>query len=799
MRDKNREYCELRDRIIERQYDHLNEMQRKAVLTTKGPVLILAGAGSGKTTVLVNRISHLLRFGNQYGSHLAPEDLEPEHIEDMKRYLNDIEKDKDKELPDRVECLLERQGIDPRNILAITFTNKAAKEMKDRVEKILNQPSSHMWISTFHSACVRILRRDIEKIGYTRDFVIYDTTDQKVIIKECLRELNLSDKRFPVPMLRSRIGKAKDQMLAPEQFRDECPRGSIDRKIADVYEQYQKTLKKNNALDFDDLLLKTVELFHKEPTVLHYYQNKFEYIMVDEYQDTNQIQYQFVSLLAKKHKNLCVVGDDDQSIYRFRGADIRNILDFEDDFSNAFVVKLEQNYRCTKNILNAANCVIQNNRERKNKVLWTSQKAGERLGYYNAQNEHDEAEFIAKKIEDLVHSADKRYSDFAVLYRTNAQSRVIEEALMRAQIPYRIFGGLKFYDRKEIKDILAYIRLIQNPVDDLSVKRVLNVPKRGIGDRTMEKLEQMAQNTGESLFSVLLDNSMLECFSKRIIAGIQNFVLLIHQCREKKDTYGVTKVIEEVLEKSGYLDELRKENTLESRARIENLQEFLSVAMEFDENSEINTLDEFLSGISLMSDIDKMDEVEETVSLMTLHSAKGLEFPIVFLTGMEEGLFPVSGALNSNQEIEEERRLCYVGITRAKEMLWLMHAQIRTIYGRTSYNSISRFIREIKNDLIDKDKNADKKQAKNVFKKSSPVSKRVYRGITTSGNPKPSRNTQQKEIKEGSKIQHDKFGSGMVVSVRQKGRNTELTVVFDNEGVKKFILEYASEYIKVTS
>ncbi|HHY91022.1 MAG TPA: UvrD-helicase domain-containing protein, partial [Clostridiales bacterium] len=674
------------------------------------------------------------------------------------------------------------------------------KEMRDRVERILNKPASSMWISTFHSACVRILRRDIDKLGYTRDFVIYDTADQRVLLKECLRELNLDEGRFPLPMLQGRIGKAKNQRLTPEAFRDQSSGDSIDRKIADIYEKYQEKLKKNNALDFDDLLCKTVELFHKEPAVLHFYQNKFQYILVDEYQDTNHIQYRFISMLAAQHRNLCVVGDDDQSIYRFRGADIRNILDFEDDFPDAFVVKLEQNYRCTQNILDAANCVIQNNRERKHKVLWTVKQGGEPIGYYAAENEQDEARFIADQIESLIRLKGKCYSDFAVLYRTNAQSRVIEEAFMRAEIPYRMYGGLKFYDRKEIKDILAYLRIIQNPIDDLSIKRVLNVPKRGIGARTVEKLEELAQRKGESLFDILCnvaEGNLSEGISKKVIAGIKDFIGLIDEYQKKKDHLGVKQLIQEVMEKSGYMDELRQENTLESRARIENLQEFLSVAVDFEANNEVCTLEEFLAGISLMSDIDKMEEGENAVSMLTLHSAKGLEFPIVFLVGLEEGLFPVAGALEDIREIEEERRLCYVGITRAKEMLWLTHARTRTIYGRTSYNQISRFVNEIRDDLICKPKE-EQAVPKTAFKEeTSSRNSGIYRGLTMTSNPKPIRQTPQQEIQVGNRIQHNKFGSGLVVSVNQKGENTEITVAFDQVGIKKLLWEYASAFIKI--
>ncbi|WP_129595972.1 DNA helicase PcrA [Anaerophilus nitritogenes] len=716
----------------------LNPPQREAVLKTEGPLLILAGAGSGKTRVLTHRIAYLI----------------------------------------------EEIGVHPGNILAITFTNKAAKEMKYRVESLLKEPA-HIWVSTFHAACVRILRRDIEKVGYTSDFVIYDTTDQKVVLKECYKELNVNDKNYPLPMVQGRISEAKDRMENPNRFRKLYAGDFQMEKIGQIYELYQKKLKKNNALDFDDLIFKAVELFEKDPVTLSYYQHKFQYIMVDEYQDTNQLQYKLVSMLAKIHQNLCVVGDDDQSIYSWRGADIRNILNFEDEFKNAMVIKLEQNYRSTQNILDAANSVIKNNRGRKNKVLWTSQESGEKLKYYRAMTEQDEAQFIVKQIKDLMDREEKNYCDFSILYRTNAQSRVIEDMLMKASIPYRIYGGLKFYDRKEIKDMIAYLRLIQNPVDDVSLKRVINVPKRGIGDRTIEKLQEKANQTGESLFSVLLDDEMMEGFSKRILAGIKDFVLLISRYGQLKEELSIEELIGKILEESGYLEELKKEGTVEAQGRMENLQEFLSVAIDFDRNSEEKTLEEFLSNISLVSDLDKMEDEENTVVLMTLHSAKGLEFPIVFLVGMEEGIFPIGRAKTDENDLEEERRLCYVGITRAEETLFLTHAKMRTLYGRTNYNPMSRFIEEIAENLIDMDREEIKKQDQRTF----APSKGIYRGATLKTEPKPQGSTG--EAKPGSKINHGKFGVGTIISVSKKSDQTELTIAFDNAGIKKLIMEFA--------
>ncbi len=720
--------------------NHLNDKQREAVLKTEGPLLLLAGAGSGKTRVLTHRIAYLI----------------------------------------------EELGVYPGNILAITFTNKAAKEMKERVEALLGQHTD-IWISTFHSACVRILRRDIDKIGYTRDFVIYDAADQKNILKDCLKELNVNDELFPIAMVQNKVSDAKDRMLTPQGLMKEAAGDFQLSKIAEIYELYQKKLKKNNALDFDDLIFQTVALFQRDQEVLGFYQRKFQYIMVDEYQDTNQSQYTFINLLAAKHKNLCVVGDDDQSIYSFRGADIRNILNFEDDFSNVTVIKLEQNYRSTQNILDAANCVIKNNRGRKSKVLWTSNRVGDRIRYYKAMNEHEEGQFIVSQIREMYESEGRNYGEFAILYRTNAQSRVLEEMLMRAGVPYRIFGGLKFYARKEIKDIVSYLRLIQNSVDDLSVRRVINVPKRGIGDKTIEKLEQHAARTGESLFSAMLEADELGSFSKRVVAGISQFASVIMKFSEVKEEMGVSELISKVLDESGYIEELQKENTMEANTRIENLQEFISVAMDFEKTTEENTLEEFLGTISLVSDMDQMEDQENAVVLMTLHSAKGLEFPIVFLSGMEEGIFPSSRSMFSDQDLEEERRLCYVGITRAKEILFLTHALVRTLYGRTNYNRISQFINEIAEDYIDMDRKEETKKQEKILAPDVGI----YRGISMETKTKPVESTGSNEIKPGSKVRHEKFGIGTVISIKGSGEKAELTIAFDNAGIKKLVLGFA--------
>lgn len=726
--DNLKENAEIRHKENSR-YNHLNPMQKKAVLTTEGPVLVLAGAGSGKTRVLTHRIAYLV----------------------------------------------EEKGISPYNILAITFTNKAAKEMKERIENLLGDYHRDLWVSTFHSSCVRILRMEIDKLGYEKNFVIYDTTDQQVVIKECLRKLNLDEKMFQPRMILNEIGRAKDQLISPSEYLAEFGNDFRNQKIAEVYKMYQNSLRSNNALDFDDLIMKTVQLFQTNPTVLHYYQNKFKYILVDEFQDTNMAQYTLISLLARSHKNLCVVGDDDQSIYGWRGADIRNILGFEKEFTNTQVIKLEQNYRSTKSILDAANIVVANNTDRKSKQLWTDNKDGEIIQYYKANNEYDEASFVASTIEKLNDEENRPYSQFAVLYRTNAQSRALEEMLMKRGIPYKIYSGTRFYDRKEIKDILAYLRTIENPVDDVSVKRIINVPKRGIGLKSIEKFDDYADVKEESFFSALLDVDKMPDQSTRVKVQTGKFTNLIMTLREKRNEMTVTDIVKEIYEGTGYIDALMAEDKIEAESRIENLQEFLSVTKDFDENAEIKTLEEFLARTSLETTMDGDDEEENAVVLMTLHSAKGLEFPVVFIPGMEEGIFPSSMSLQENNE-EEERRLCYVGITRAMEKLYMSHAMTRTLYGRTNANPISRFMNEIPEELIHMDKPYSRKQDLRQMQ-TSPL----FTGAMMHQKKEETQTFDAKEVKAGNKIKHPKFGIGTVVSVN----GDMLTIAFPNSGIKK--------------
>lgn len=735
--------------------DKLNPAQREAVENTEGPVLILAGAGSGKTRVLTTRIGHLM----------------------------------------------ENKGVKAENILAITFTNKAANEMRERVEETLEgTDTKEMWITTFHSCCVRILRKSINKIGYNRSFVIYDSADQVTLIKDCLRELNLSDKAFDPKVILSAISNAKDKLYSPKKF-IQLNEGDIAKtKIGEVYALYQDRLKRNSALDFDDLIMKTVELFKEHPEVLDYYRNKFRYIMVDEYQDTSKAQYELIKLLAKQHQNICVVGDDDQSIYGWRGADIRNILEFERDYDNVRIVKLEQNYRSTQVILDAANHVISNNIERKRKKLWSEQKEGQLIKIQLAENEIEEGDFISNTISYMRRYEEREYKDFAVLYRANAQARSVEDSLNRNGIPYNIYGGIKFYERKEIKDIIAYLRVLQNPQDDISLKRIINVPRRGIGLRTIEKIEDRASLKEESLYSVLIDIEDNSDISRKARASISEFVDLMSTLRSFTDVYSVSQIIEKVLDVTGYIDELEKEKNGEGEDRIENLKEFISVALEFESANEDKSLESFLTNVALSAEPSNEEEEADRVSLMTIHSSKGLEFPVVFLAGMEEKIFPIARAISSmnDSEIEEERRLCYVGITRAKEELFLTLTRKRTLYGRTNPSIASRFIEELPEECIER---LNKEQKELSYSKANynmldkytkkymnnmnkvQVAQKVNATIKSS-----TTESNIDEIKLGAKVHHPKFGIGTVVALK----GPDVTIAFDNQGVKTINKEYTT-------
>ncbi|MBP3966807.1 DNA helicase PcrA [Paenibacillus lignilyticus] len=646
----------LNEFSIDQAVQKLNAPQRAAVQATDGPLLIMAGAGSGKTRVLTHRIAYLI----------------------------------------------EKKRVAPWSILAITFTNKASREMQQRVSALVGNAGQDIWVSTFHSMCVRILRRDINRIGFTNSFSILDSADQLSVIRNCMKDLNIDTKKVEPKSVQAALGGAKNELISPEQF--ELKIGDyFDGIVSKVYTAYQKRLKSNNSLDFDDLIMKTIQLFKDEPDVLAFYQNKFRYIHVDEYQDTNRAQYMLCKMLADKHHNICVVGDSDQSIYRWRGADITNILNFEEDYPEAQTIMLEQNYRSTANILNAANAVIKLNSSRKPKKLWTDQGEGEAITVYQADTEHDEGYFVTGAIRKHV-GGGRKFGDHAILYRTNAQSRVIEETLIKSDIPYQIVGGVKFYDRKEIKDLLAYLRLVSNPDDDICFQRIVNVPKRGIGDTTVAKLFDEAGLRGISVFALLEQLDWLD-LTGRARTALAEFRDIIDNLTRMVEYLSVTELTEKVLELSGYREELHRENTLESKARLENIDEFLSVTQDFEKRNEDKSLVSFLTDLALIADIDSMDKdepeggVKDAVVLMTMHSAKGLEFPIVFIIGMEEGVFPHSRAMNDNEELEEERRLAYVGITRAEKQLYLTSARMRTLFGRTNANMPSRFLREVPDEL----------------------------------------------------------------------------------------------------
>ncbi|MEC1790730.1 DNA helicase PcrA [Bacillus vallismortis] len=723
----------------------LNPVQQEAVKTTDGPLLLMAGAGSGKTRVLTHRIAYLMAE-----KHVAP-----------------------------------------WNILAITFTNKAAREMKERVESILGPGADDIWISTFHSMCVRILRRDIDRIGINRNFSILDTADQLSVIKGILKERNLDPKKFDPRSILGTISGAKNELTEPEEF-SKVAGGYYDQVVSDVYADYQKKLLKNQSLDFDDLIMTTIKLFDRVPEVLEFYQRKFQYIHVDEYQDTNRAQYMLVKQLAERFQNLCVVGDSDQSIYRWRGADITNILSFEKDYPNASVILLEQNYRSTKRILSAANEVIKNNSNRKPKNLWTENDDGVKISYYRGDNEFGEGQFVAGKIYQLHSSGKRKLSDIAILYRTNAQSRVIEETLLKAGLNYNIVGGTKFYDRKEIKDILAYLRLVSNPDDDISFTRIVNVPKRGVGATSLEKIASYAAMNGLSFFQAIQQIDFIGVSAKAANA-LDSFRQMIENLTNMQDYLSITELTEEILDKTEYREMLKAEKSIEAQSRLENIDEFLSVTKNFEQKSEDKTLVAFLTDLALIADIDQLDQKEEesggkdAITLMTLHAAKGLEFPVVFLMGLEEGVFPHSRSLMEEAEMEEERRLAYVGITRAEQELYLTNAKMRTLFGRTNMNPESRFIAEIPDDLLEnlnEKKETRAPSARKMQPRRGPVSRPVSYASKTGGD------TLNWAV--GDKAGHKKWGTGTVVSVKGEGEGTELDIAFPSPvGVKRLLAAFA--------
>lgn len=753
-------------------YDTLNEPQREAVLHTDGPLLILAGAGSGKTRVLTHRIAYLI----------------------------------------------DERGVNPWNILAITFTNKAAEEMRQRVDSLVSFGAESIWVSTFHSACVRILRRFIDRLEYDNRFTIYDTDDQKTLMKEVCRKVDIDTKVYKERNLLAAVSSAKNEMILPDEFELNAGGDFGQLKIAKVYREYEAQLKANNALDFDDLLVKTVQLLETQPDVLEYYQERFRYIMVDEYQDTNTVQFRLVRLLAGKYRNLCVVGDDDQSIYKFRGANIRNILDFEHEFPDAHVVRLEQNYRSTGNILNAANGVIRNNRNRKEKTLWTDNGEGEKIQLRQFDTAFDEAEYIAEDIKKEVQEG-ASYNDSAVLYRTNAQSRLFEEKFIAMNIPYKIVGGINFYARREIKDLLAYLKTVDNGQDDLAVRRIINVPKRGIGLTTINRIQESADERGIGFYEALLAPELIPGVG-RSVSKLDSFAALIEYFKGQTEKESITDLLREIIEKTRYVESLEAEDKVEAESRIENIDELVNKAAAYEEDcqdrGEEASLSGFLEEVALVADIDSLDEDQDYVVLMTLHSAKGLEFPHVYLAGMEDGLFPSYMTITSddNEDLEEERRLCYVGITRAEEKLTLTCARRRMVRGETQFNKMSRFIKEIPMELIDTGNRKIEEgtqipvqntysHAKEAFRArpfASQFSASQSSGKTTGKQPFSSlqKGSQILAGKSGSlsyqvgdRVRHTKFGEGTVLEIKEGGRDYEVTVEFDSAGVRKMFAMFA--------
>ncbi len=815
----NNPFFDLRRQIIKKEFSRMNEMQFKAVTTVDGPVLVLAGAGSGKTTVIINRIANLIRFGSAYHtdkSRRAPTDAD---LDNMRKYLVG-----DRSAYDRFSDLMEWDAVRPWRILAITFTNKAAGELKDRLNAMLGETDgADVWASTFHSCCVRILRRDGENLGYSSHFTIYDTDDQKRVMKEVQRLLGIDEKFLPVKLILNVIGRAKDALVGPEQFRKEVASDVRMRRIADAYVKYQEMLQKADAMDFDDLIVNTVRLFETHPEVLEKYNQRFSHVMVDEYQDTNHAQYVLTRFLAGEKRNICVVGDDDQSIYRFRGATIENILNFEETYPNAAVIRLERNYRSTQNILDAANAVIQNNEERRGKNLWTDKGAGEKIEVVTSADDLSEAGYIADAIVDSAADG-RKWSDHAVLYRMNALSNNIETALVRAGVPYRVIGGRRFYDRKEIRDALAYLWLTVNNDDDVRLGRIINEPKRGVGDTSMNNASQIAAGLGVSVFEVIRDADAYPALS-RAAAKMKAFAAMILDFSDRMDAMSPAELFSYIMEKTGYLDSLQADPTT-AEDRRENLEELKSNLVRFREDNPEGTLSDFLEEVALLSDIDNYNSDTDAVVLMTIHSAKGLEFPVVFLAGMEEGVFPGMQSMYDPSEIEEERRLAYVGITRAKDKLYITNALRRMLHGSTTYNPPSRFVREIPENLtVVRGARREREYGGSLFggnpyggyggysgsrtgsfsvrgqqgtsarygsagaqvsaKKSQTAP--GFAGATLFGDTKKSPAAPTEKLSVGDAVTHKKFGDGVILSAEPMGNDVLLEVAFDTCGTKKLM------------
>ena len=811
------EFCTLRDTYIEKQFGRLNDMQRQAVFTTDGPLLILAGAGSGKTTVLVNRIANLIRFGSAHGSKETPR---PVTEEDVKALRTAIMTGTD--APSWLDGMLRQNAVRSWNVMAITFTNKAAGELKERLRRMLGgEEGDEVFASTFHSACVRILRRWAEEIGYPRSFTIYDSDDSQRVMKAVYKELSVDDKFFPVKSAINQMSRWKDQLVSPEQALADHARDVKSTQTARIYAAYEKKLKEAGAFDFDDLIYQTVQLLADHPDVREFYQNKYRYLLVDEYQDTSVAQFRLVSLLTGPERNICVVGDDDQSIYRFRGATIENILNFEKLYPGTKTIRLEQNYRSTSKILDAANAVIANNESRKRKTLWTEQEGGERIERYIAASERDEANFICRKILEGVRDG-RAYSDFAILYRMNAQSRVLEEMLMRSAIPYKVFGGQKFYDRKEVRDVIAYLRVVVNPADDVSLRRIINVPKRAIGDSTVQELMNHAQQNNMPLYSALSD--VPDSLSARPKKCVSDFFMLMTMLLALKETMPLEEFVSTLVEKTGLLAQYQKEDTEEARSRVENIQEFMGAVSEYAKATENATLEDYLENVSLVTDLDQQEDERGYVTLMTLHSAKGLEFPDVFMTGLEEGIFPSARSLMDETKMEEERRLCYVGITRAQKRLFISRANQRMLYNQVNHNAPSRFLAEIPERLLSdemagmKERFGDRAQpqmrSRSAYNRggtnrpapsgSAPIrpgsGNTGLRGLNIPGVQKgfvqsPARNmatsAMQNLYRPGDRVRHLKFGEGTVVEVTGSGSMSRIKIEFTAYGTKEFALATA--------
>ncbi|MFA9381380.1 MAG: ATP-dependent helicase, partial [Acetanaerobacterium sp.] len=775
-------YIQLKRQLLEKEYAKLNETQRAAVFNTQSPLLILAGAGSGKTTVIVNRIAYLIKYGNAYHSDYVPAGITQGDIDYLTECIQTGISD-----PERIEGLIADNRPKPWNVLAITFTNKAAGELKARLESMLGETARDIWAGTFHSVCARILRREIEALGYDKSFTIYDTDDSARVLKECIKELNLNDKQFLPKQVLGSIGRLKDKLFTPQQAKEDAKGEFRETKIAELYERYAKRLKAANALDFDDIILCTVRLFEQFPEVLAYWQRRFSYVMVDEYQDTNHTQYRLVGLLSAAHKRICVVGDDDQSIYRFRGATIENILSFEKQFDNAVVVRLEQNYRSTQTILNAANGVISHNTQRKGKELWTKNDQGDQVLVFRANNAEEESAFVASTIEENVRTG-RKYADHAILYRMNAQSAQLEQHFIKAAIPYRIIGGLRFYERKEIKDILAYLAVINNPADMVRLARIINEPKRGIGDATVATAREIANSLGVSLFEVISESENYAGLARKA-TSLHAFAAMIQGFIDFAQTVQLDALIERVIEETGYMEMLKVQGD-EGLTRIENLNELLTNVIKYTQDNEDAGLSGFLEEVSLLADIDNYDGDADAVVMMTMHSAKGLEFPLVYIVGMEEGIFPGIRVMYDPVEVEEERRLAYVAITRAKEKLTVTNAASRMLFGQTSRNRPSRFLTEIPAE----------------FKSEMGVAPRVTRqqpaytppkrsgGLHDTMNvaSKPQSVSPKQSYTTGERVRHKIFGDGMLLCVTPMGNDTLLEIAFDTRGTKKIMANFTT-------